>query len=121
MLTGKEDLSKLTNINCKIQNKEQYKELTKYLTPELKNAKNFAYPNTVHYKSYDIIFPDFHRKVLNEMINLDNETQKNDFHEVTLHFNSKYKAKVNIEIKPNETLNFKRTNVSKFAKNNEIH
>ena len=117
MLTGKEDLSKLTNINCKIQNKEQYKELTKYLTPELKNAKNFAYPNTVHYKSYDIIFPDFHRKVLNEMINLDNETQKNDFHEVTLHFNSKYKAKVNIEIKPNETLIQERRNLYKENKN----
>ena len=117
MLTGKEDLSKLTNINCKNQNKEQYKELTQYLTPELKNTKNFAYPNTAYYELHDMIYPDFHSKVLNEMINLDNETQKNEFHEVTLHFNSNYEGKVNIEIKPNETLIQERRNLYKENKN----
>ena len=117
MLTGKEDLSKLTNINCKNQNKQQYKELTQYLTPELKNTKNFAYPNTAYYELHDMIYPDFHSKVLNEMINLDNETQKNEFHEVTLHFNSNYEGKVNIEIKPNETLIQERRNLYKENKN----
>ena len=106
MLTGKEDLSKITNINCKIQTKAQYKELIKYLSPELKNAKNFAYPNTAHYELYDMIYKIFHKKVLSEMIDLDNlnESQKNDFHEVTVNFNSKFEGNVNIEIKPNETL-----------------
>ena len=117
MLTGKEDLSKLTNINCKIQNEKQYKELTRHLSPELKNSKNFAYPNTAYYNQYDMVDPEFQLKVLNEMINLDSETQKNDFHEVTLSFNSKYEAKVNIEIKPNETLIQERRKIYNENKN----
>ena len=119
MLTGKEDLSKLTNVNCKKQNKQQYNELTKYLSPELKNAKNFAYPNTARYKLYDMVYHIFHKKVLSEMIDLDNlnESQKNDFHEVTVNFNSKYEATINIDIKPNETLIQERRKLYEENKN----
>ena len=107
MLTGKEDLSKLTRVNCKKQDGNQYKGLIKFLPSNLKKTKNFGYPNTANMNTIDdVVYRTFHYRVLNNMIDLDKitEKQKEDYPEVTLHFNSKKEGKVNIEIKPNETL-----------------
>jgi hypothetical protein len=107
MITGKEDLSKFTKINCKKQDSNQYKVLTSFLPPKLKNATNLGFPNTAKMNTLeDIVYSTFHYRIFENFIDLDNitEKQKNDYPEVTLHFNSKKEGKVNIEIKPNETL-----------------
>ncbi len=107
MLTGKEDLSKLTKVNCKKQNANQYKELIEFLPSNLKNTKNFGFPNTANMNTIDdVVYRTFHYRVLDNIIDLDKitEKQKEDYPEVTLHFNSEKEGKVNIEIKPNETL-----------------
>ena len=117
MLTGKEDLSKLTKVNCKKQDVNQYKELIEFLPSNLKNTKNFGFPNTTNMNTIDdVVYITFHYRVLNNIIDLDKitEKQKEDYPEVTLHFNSEKEGKVNIEIKPNETLIQERRKLYKF-------
>ena len=98
------DLSKITFKNCKIQNGHQKRILLKYSKLLNKKSKNIGYPRTTINNSDIIISTNLEKYVFDEIYDLDNNNNSNIESEITLHFDEKNRGKININIKPNETL-----------------
>ena len=117
MLSKIEDLSKITNVNCEIQDGSQYKELIRFLPEKFKHTKNFGFPNTAAMNGIkDVVYKTFHKRVLNNFIDLD-EMQKKNFPEVILRFNDKNEGTVFINVKPKKSLIKQRRKLYEKNKN----
>ena len=115
MLNGIFDFSKITFKDCKIQNGQQKRILLKYAKLLNKKSKNVGYPKTTINNSEIIISNNLEEYVFDEIYDLDNNNIES---EITLHFDEKNRGRININIKPNETLINERKILYENNKNN---
>ena len=72
LLDGLFDVSKILGETCENFRKDEKKELFKYLSPDLQNSYNLAYPITIHFDwNTESLFKEFYNYVMEKMINLD--------------------------------------------------
>ena len=115
------DINKYLFVKCNKQDKNARKYLLKHKDKSFANTMNFAYPILNNLTKEDNYISNFQIKSIDLMYDLDNMSEKQKKlppPEVTLHFDKKGNARVNISVKRNQTLIEERKKIFEEKKNN---
>ena len=128
LLDGLFDVSKILGETCENFRKDEKKELFKYLSPDLQNSYNLAYPITIHFDwNTESLFKEFYNYVMEKMINLDtfNTAQNKNENilepEVYIKFDKVTQlGHIEMNIKRNETLVKERQKIFKNLEKDKL-